>query len=203
MSPFGGRGGNSGIQDADNLAWKLALVVNGKADAALLDTYCAERRPAALENIRVSDRTTRFLRPPTRAERCYRDAVLALARKHAFARVLVNAGRMSLPGVYATSRLNVGERAGRSIPNIATNLADGRPGDLAQLLRWANGNYIAVVRNPRPATRALEQRHPVRFVAAEKLGAGFAALAAAIDCARRGGHHPAPGFLLRGMSGLE
>ena len=83
MSPFGGRGGNSGIQDADNLAWKLALVVNGRADPALLDTYCAERRPAAHENIRVSDRTTRFLRPPSRAEHSFRDAVLELARKHA------------------------------------------------------------------------------------------------------------------------
>ena len=174
MGPFGGRGGNSGIQDADNLAWKLALVINGRADAALLDTDCAERRPAAHENIRVSDRTTRFLRPPTRTERNFRDAVLALARKHAFARLLVNAGRMSLPGVYAASRLNVGECGGRSIPNIATNLADGRPGDRAQPLRWANGNYVAVVRTPSPQHRALEQRHPVRFVAAETLGAGFA-----------------------------
>jgi 3-(3-hydroxy-phenyl)propionate hydroxylase len=183
MSPFGGRGGNSGIQDADNLAWKLALVLNGRADVALLDTYCAERRAAAHENIRVSDRTTRFLRPPTHAERCFRDAVLGLARTHAFARLLVNAGRMSLPGVYATSRLNVGERGGRSVPNIATNLADGRHGDLAQLLRWADGNYVAVVRNPSLQLRALEQRHPVRFVAAEKLGGGFAALATATNCA--------------------
>jgi hypothetical protein len=45
VPPNGGFGGNTGVQDAHNLAWKLALVVNGKAGPALLDTYDAERRP--------------------------------------------------------------------------------------------------------------------------------------------------------------
>ena len=49
-SPVGGRGMNSGIHDAQNLAWKLALVVEGKAPALLLDTYESERRPEALYN---------------------------------------------------------------------------------------------------------------------------------------------------------
>ena len=177
MSPFGGRGGNSGIQDADNLAWKLAMVLGGKADAALVDTYCEERRPAALENIRVSDRTTRFLRPPTPAERSYRDAVVALARRHEFAQSLVNTGRMTLPSTYARSRLNVGRGCGRSIPNISLTLADGTPGNLAQLLRWANGNYIAIVRDPTERHRALQRRFPVRILDADKLRADFAALA--------------------------
>ena len=51
VSPFGARGGNGAIADVDNLAWKLALVVAGKAPEALLDSYCSERRAAARENI--------------------------------------------------------------------------------------------------------------------------------------------------------
>src|SRR5882672_5537711 len=54
MSPFGARGGNSGIQDADNLVWKLALVLEGKAPERLLDSYDAERRSAAKQNIRIT-----------------------------------------------------------------------------------------------------------------------------------------------------
>lgn len=46
-SPFGGQGANTGIQDAFNLAWKLALVIRGKASDTLLDTYEEERRPVA------------------------------------------------------------------------------------------------------------------------------------------------------------
>jgi 3-(3-hydroxy-phenyl)propionate hydroxylase len=176
MAPFGGRGGNSGIQDADNLAWKLALVLHGKADAALIDTYCEERRPAALENIRVSDRTTRFLRPPTPAERHYRDAVVALARRHDFAQTLVNTGRMTLPNKYVRSRLNVGRGCGRSLPNIPVTLADGTPGNLAQLLKWAQGNYLAILRDPSDRHCALERRFPVRILDAGKLDADLASL---------------------------
>jgi 2-polyprenyl-6-methoxyphenol hydroxylase-like FAD-dependent oxidoreductase len=45
VPPNGGFGGNTGVQDAHNLAWKLAMVVNGQADAKLLETYDDERRP--------------------------------------------------------------------------------------------------------------------------------------------------------------
>jgi 3-(3-hydroxy-phenyl)propionate hydroxylase len=176
MAPFGGRGGNSGIQDADNLAWKLAMVLAGKADVGLLDTYCQERRPAALENIRVSDRTTRFLHPPTMLERGFRDCVIGLARRHDFARSLVNTGRMTQPSTYRHSHLNVGRGGGRSLPNVRVTLADGRQGDLAQLLKWAQGNHIAIVRDPTARHRALERRHPVRIVAVEQTGADLAAL---------------------------
>ncbi|MFN0161164.1 MAG: FAD-dependent monooxygenase [Burkholderiales bacterium] len=52
--PAAGLGLNSGIQDAHNLAWKLAMVLRGQADAALLDSYEAERRPVAARNVRWS-----------------------------------------------------------------------------------------------------------------------------------------------------
>jgi 3-(3-hydroxy-phenyl)propionate hydroxylase len=181
MSPFGGRGGNSGIQDADNLAWKLAWVLAGKAGESLLDTYTDERRAAALENIRIAERTGRFLRPAHGAEQNYRDATLALARQHEFARSLVNTGRMSLPNTYLDSRLNVGRGGGRSLPNLPLTLPDGRAGDLAQLMKWAQGDLVAVVDTESPGLTALEARYPVRIVAAARLG-GADTLAANCGC---------------------
>ena len=65
VSPFGGRGLNSGIGDAENAAWKLAFVLHGWADESLLDSYDAERRAAALENIAVTSETMDFLVPQT------------------------------------------------------------------------------------------------------------------------------------------
>jgi 2-polyprenyl-6-methoxyphenol hydroxylase-like FAD-dependent oxidoreductase len=58
-SPAGGQGMNTGIQDACNLAWKLALVLRGAADEALLDSYEPERLPVARQVLRFSDRATR------------------------------------------------------------------------------------------------------------------------------------------------
>ena len=105
VSPFGARGGNGGVQDADNLAWKLAAVVQGRAPEALLDSYDAERIPAADENILNSTRSTDFITPKSDAARAYRDAVLELARGHAFARPLVNSGRLSRPATLPAGTL--------------------------------------------------------------------------------------------------
>ena len=106
VSPFGARGANSGFQDTDNLAWKLALVLAGKAPQRLLDSYDAERTFAADENLLNSTRATDFITPKSRVSRTFRDAVLELAKKHAFARGLVNSGRLSVPAVLAGSPLN-------------------------------------------------------------------------------------------------
>lgn len=97
VSPFGARGGNGGIQDADNLCWKLALVLQGRAPASLIATYDEERGRGADENILHSSRTTGFMTPKTGAERLFRDGVLALAAEAPFARLLLNAGRLSRP----------------------------------------------------------------------------------------------------------
>ncbi len=106
VSPFGARGANSGIQDADNLGWKLAAVLQGQANDALLDTYAGEREAAADENIRHSTRATDFITPKSEISRLFRDAVLDLARTHAFARTLVNSGRLSTPTTLRASPLN-------------------------------------------------------------------------------------------------
>jgi len=106
VSPFGARGANSGVQDADNLAWKLRLVVKGEAPDALLDTYASERERAADENILNSTRSTDFITPKSAVSKLFRDAVLQLAKDQPFARKLVNSGRLSTPSTYAGSALN-------------------------------------------------------------------------------------------------
>jgi len=106
VSPFGARGANSGVQDVDNLAWKLDLVMRGVAPAALLDTYGEEREFAADENIRNSTRSTDFITPKSETSLMFRNAVLRLAKKHDFARRLVNSGRLSEATFYTESSLN-------------------------------------------------------------------------------------------------
>jgi len=106
VSPFGARGANSGLQDVDNLGWKLGLVLNGLAPEALLDSYCEERRFGADENILNSTRSTDFITPKSRVSHVFRNAVLGLASEHAFARPLVNSGRLSVPCVYDGLSLN-------------------------------------------------------------------------------------------------
>jgi 3-(3-hydroxy-phenyl)propionate hydroxylase len=106
VSPFGARGANSGIQDVDNLVWKLALVIHELAPEQLLDSYDSERTFAADENILNSTRSTDFITPKSDVSRTFRDAVLSLAKQHAFARRLVNSGRLSVPAVLAQSPLN-------------------------------------------------------------------------------------------------
>ena len=106
VSPFGARGANSGLQDAENLGWKLALVLGGVAPEGLIDSYEAERIRAADENILNSTRSTDFITPKSEASRLFRDAVLDLAETCEFARPLVNSGRLSVPCNYDGSPLN-------------------------------------------------------------------------------------------------
>ncbi|MGJ4903340.1 FAD-dependent oxidoreductase [Bradyrhizobium sp. HKCCYLS2058] len=141
VSPFGARGANTGVQDIDNLAWKLALVLRGEAPENLLDSYHEERAYAADDNILNSTRATDFITPKTQASRHFRNAVLDLAQHHSFARPLVNSGRLSTPTPYVTSSLNTPD--GGIVPGAmmpGTNAADapvtiaGQPGWLLNCL---------------------------------------------------------------------
>lgn len=107
LSPFGGRGGNSGIQDVDNLVWKLVAVRRGEAADALLDSYGVEREFAADENLRITNRTTEFMSAKPGAPSLFRDAALTLARDYPFGRALVNAGRLTTATEHTASPLNV------------------------------------------------------------------------------------------------
>ncbi len=145
VSPFGARGGNTGIADADNLAWKLAAVLRGQAAPKLLDSYHAERHQAATDNVRVSRRTNRFLRPGSATERLFRHAAITLARQQPFARALINTGRMAVANTYTRSPVCAkgAPHAGESVPNAPFCWADGRtPGSLHELLRWADGHLL-------------------------------------------------------------
>jgi 3-(3-hydroxy-phenyl)propionate hydroxylase len=94
------------MQDVDNLAWKLAAVYHGEADARLLDTYNEERKHGADENILNSSRTTDFMTPKTAIAKLFRESVLDLVEHTNAMRPLVNSGRLSLPCVYDGSSLN-------------------------------------------------------------------------------------------------
>lgn len=106
VSPFGARGANTGVQDIDNLGWKLAAVSRGEATEALIDSYHDERAFAADDNLLNSTRSTDFITPKNNASRRYRNAVLSLSNEHEFARPLVNSGRLSTPTPYIESPLN-------------------------------------------------------------------------------------------------
>jgi 3-(3-hydroxy-phenyl)propionate hydroxylase len=107
---FGVRGANSGIDDADNLAWKLAAVIQGHASAALLDTYSHERVAAARENLNHATKSTEFMAPPSFAFELMRSAVLGLAVEHPAVRSLINP-RQTSAITYSDSPLNVADDA--------------------------------------------------------------------------------------------
>ena len=106
VSPFGARGCNGGLQDVDNLAWKLDLVLRGEADRKLIDSYNYEAVVTADENILNSSRSTDFMTPKSKVSEAFQEAVLELAGAHAFARPFVNSGRLSTAVSYPESPLN-------------------------------------------------------------------------------------------------
>jgi 3-(3-hydroxy-phenyl)propionate hydroxylase len=143
VSPFGARGGNTGIQDANNLGWKLAMVNFGEAGEALIDTFDEERRAAAAENLEVTSRTARFLAPRSAAEHTLRRAAIGLAREFPFARALVNTGRMSVANAYPPSRaLPAG---GRTVQNVALLTAEGARTTVVDLARDAGTRFLGFV----------------------------------------------------------
>ncbi|MCB1337623.1 MAG: FAD-dependent monooxygenase [Maritimibacter sp.] len=99
---FGVRGLNNGLADAQNVAWKLARVIDGKAGEALLDSYSPERRGATLDVFANASKSARFMTPPTPGWQLMRDAALSLALSHPFAGELANPRQMT-PYTYADS----------------------------------------------------------------------------------------------------
>ena len=106
VSPFGARGANSGVQDADNLGWKLAAVLKGQGGDVLLDSYEFERIEAADDNIAHSTRATDFISPKSTLSLRLRKAALDLAARADFAKPLVNSGRLSMPTEHVDSPLS-------------------------------------------------------------------------------------------------
>ncbi|TCP53558.1 pentachlorophenol monooxygenase/3-(3-hydroxy-phenyl)propionate hydroxylase [Tamaricihabitans halophyticus] len=105
-APFGARGLNSGVADAENAAWKLAFVLQGWGAPELLDSYHLERHAAARENLAITTATMDFLVPHNETQREYRRSILDQARTDASVHEKVDSGRLSEPFWYADSPLN-------------------------------------------------------------------------------------------------
>jgi 3-(3-hydroxy-phenyl)propionate hydroxylase len=153
VSPFGARGANSGLEDGENLAWKLAMVLRGEAPGGLLASYEIERGLAADENIRASTRSTDFIAPHSRQERRLRQAVLALAKETDFAKRMVNGGRLSVPSVYDTPLSTAdadawaaGPRPGASMPDAPLQRANGEAVYLTEAFQSAGRGFVLVER---------------------------------------------------------
>jgi 3-(3-hydroxy-phenyl)propionate hydroxylase len=108
---FGVRGLNSGLDDAGNLAWKLARVLEGRSPEQLLDSYSTERVQATHENIAYGAKSTEFMAPPNFAFRLMREATLRLAATDPAVRSLINP-RQSSPVTYIDTPLNVPQTGG-------------------------------------------------------------------------------------------
>ncbi|MCR9212925.1 MAG: FAD-dependent oxidoreductase [Proteobacteria bacterium] len=144
VSPFGARGGNGGIQDVDNLGWKLAAVLKGAAEPALLESYHEERSHGSAENILHSSRATNFMTPKSKMEAIFRQEVLNMAEHLPFARKLVNSGRLSAPCSLADMALQTPATSPTSIPpgTVCPDAAVTQNGKRGWLLNHLGGEFI-------------------------------------------------------------
>lgn len=149
MAPFGARGMNGGVEDARNLGWKLALVLNGEASPALLNTYEEERRAAAEENIRVTSGTMRFMAPPTPVHRMARNLLLRASLSVRALRQYVDSGKLAEPAIYDDGDGLLGRLAppdarpeGRLPTGFAVALVEDTAGGQHRLLLRPDG-YVA------------------------------------------------------------
>jgi 3-(3-hydroxy-phenyl)propionate hydroxylase len=124
VSPFGARGANSGLEDAENLAWKLDRVLKRVSPEALLESYDVERSAAADENIRESTRSTDFMAPNSHQEARLRKAVLSLAKETEFGKRMVNGGRLSVPSIYDSPLSTADCAAWRGGPRPGASMLD-------------------------------------------------------------------------------
>ena len=144
---FGVRGLNSGLDDAGNLAWKLARVVQGLSPPGLLDSYSTERVHAARENMAFGAKSTEFMAPPDFAFTLMREAALRLALDDPTVRPLLNP-RQSSAIRYVGSPLNQpdtcdkwsGDDAAPGCPAPEALLADG-----SHLSRHFGAGFVCLV----------------------------------------------------------
>lgn len=133
---FGVRGLNNGLADAENIAWKLGMVLNGEASEDLLNSYTPERRGATLDVFANASKSARFMTPPTKGWEVMRDAALSLALREPFAGNLANPRQMT-PYTYADSPVVMADDAGFSsgpVPGSALPNAQHGEGFLSDYL---------------------------------------------------------------------
>ncbi|PVG84533.1 FAD-binding monooxygenase [Nocardioides gansuensis] len=151
-SPAGGQGMNTGMMDAHNLAWKLALVAEGRAPDALLDTYGQERGPVASGVLEFTDRLVGLLTMRNRAKRAVRDTVIPIAsrlpaaqrrgaRKLSQVSVACPSSPLIEPGGHRR-----GPKPGDRLPDVQIRTQHG-PAPLYRLL--GSRRHVLIVSGPR------------------------------------------------------
>lgn len=161
--PFAGQGMNSGIRDAHNLAWKLAVVLSGQAGPGLLDTYEQERRDHIWQMISLALRMGRIMAPPSWLEGALTQAGFLALKIWPPARDYVSQMRYKPPPRFNAGFLvpdGRGRRSwvGRLLPQPTVRLADGQE----LLLDAVLGNrFVLLMRSAEPAAAAARLRQPV------------------------------------------
>jgi 2-polyprenyl-6-methoxyphenol hydroxylase-like FAD-dependent oxidoreductase len=145
FAPFGARGLNSGAADAENLAWKLAMVVRGEAPGTLLETYAAERRPAAEENLAVTDATMRFMAPNRTWQRLWRNMVLRASTRFGMLRKRVNSGRLAEPFSYLPSPIVDPGPQDPSLPRHGAVAPDATLSDGTRLKERFGSSFVVLL----------------------------------------------------------
>jgi 2-polyprenyl-6-methoxyphenol hydroxylase-like FAD-dependent oxidoreductase len=208
FAPFGARGLNSGLQDAENIAWKIGFACHGWAGPWLLDSYTAERRAAALENLRVTSATMEFLVPQTPEQARHRRDVLERAVTDATARAAIDSGKLAEPFWYTQSPLTTPGAAGAGVlcpdgPCVAAGVR-------TRLRRLLGHGFVVLTE--RPAELPVAPGFPVRCYALSDIdvdGALRRALRAtdeSVHLIRPDGHlaavlpHPDPAALAAALS---
>jgi 3-(3-hydroxy-phenyl)propionate hydroxylase len=140
---FGVRGLNSGMEDAETLAWMLAAVVSGAADHRLLETYSAERHQAWQQNVANAGKSTLIMTPGSHGHRTTRDALLALATERSEFRHLIDprqssatharASSLTLPARGGARGDVTGLLPGDPLEDRRVTLADGKETSVHQL----------------------------------------------------------------------
>ena len=148
-SPFGGQGLNTGIGDAENLAWKLALVCTGRAAPDLLDTYEAERRPIAEDVLASTSGLTRLVMGGSTAARLVRDHVLVPLMNHRAVQRLIWERSSQLLTSYRGGPLarrgRARPRPGDRVPDLPCRTTDRAATSLHTVLR---GGWAVVAADP-------------------------------------------------------
>lgn len=172
---FGVRGLNSGIDDAGNLGWKLALVLHGLADQSLLESYNKERHDAYLENIENAIKTTWFMSPPSDGFVLARDAALELATRHTQFSTLIDP-RQSSAHRYRSGAIAENPACplvGLPLPEL--RLSDGSSiyrylGTSFSTLRIGAGDEIVATDRPVNGVAMRDVKIPANLLSPEKLG---------------------------------
>ena len=206
---FGVRGANTGLQDAQNLAWKLARVAQGQSPLALLDTYSHERVAAAREIVHEAGKSTRFMTPPTRGFRLLRDAVLSLSLTQAFVRPLYH-WRTSRAHAYADSPLNAARDDAAADDNLVmgeTGIAVGEPlanvamGEgvflLDNLAQGATAGFVLLVFGDAAQVLSADIPPLLDRLRASGSGATLQSVRHPDAIARYAGHHDQAAYLVR------